>query len=55
MLDFDVPDTRTAGLAGKTDFDVREFAIETDRIPVTLDAHFGSLIRFSPNGTPGVV
>lgn len=51
----DVLDARTAGLGGKTDFEVRQFAIESDRILLTLDADFGSLIRFSPSGTPGVI
>jgi len=54
-LAVDVLDARAAGLAGKTDRDVRRFAIETDRILVTLDADFGNLIRFSPSGTPGVI
>ena len=51
----DVLDARAAGLAGKTDREVRRFAIETDRVLVTLDADFGNLIRFSPSGTPGVI
>jgi predicted nuclease of predicted toxin-antitoxin system len=54
-LAVDVLDARAAGLAGKTDREVRRFAIETDRILVTLDADFGNLIRFSPSGTPGVI
>jgi predicted nuclease of predicted toxin-antitoxin system len=54
-LAVDVLDARAAGLAGKTDREVRRFAIETDRILVTLDADFGNLIRFSPAGTPGVI
>ena len=54
-LAVDVLDARAAGLAGKTDREVRRFAIETDRILVTLDADFGNLIRFSPSGTPGVM
>jgi len=54
-LAVDVLDARTAGLAGKTDREVRRFAIETDRVLVTLDADFGNLIRFSPSGTPGVI
>ena len=54
-LEMDVLDARTAGLAGKTDFEVRKFAVETKRILVTLDADFGSLVRFSPRGTPGVI
>jgi predicted nuclease of predicted toxin-antitoxin system len=54
-LGADVLDARAAGLAGKTDREVRRFAIDTDRILVTLDADFGNLIRFSPAGTPGVI
>jgi predicted nuclease of predicted toxin-antitoxin system len=36
---------------GKQIGEVRRFAIETDRILVTLDADFGNLIRFSPSGS----
>jgi len=54
-LGIDVLDARAAGLAGKPDSEVRQFAIQSDRILVTLDADFGSLIRFSPRGTPGVI
>lgn len=54
-LGIDVLDAWDAGLAGKPDSEVRQFAIQSDRIPVTLDADFGSLIRFSPSGTPGVI
>ena len=39
----------------ETDREVRRFAIETDRILVTLGGDFGNLIRFSPSGTPGVI
>jgi uncharacterized protein (DUF433 family) len=54
-LGVDVIDARAAGLAGKTDQEMRRYAIETGRILVTLDADFGNLIRFSPTGTPGVI
>ena len=54
-LGVDVLDARAAGLAGKPDSEVRQFAIQSDRILATLDADFGSLIRFSPSGTPGVI
>jgi predicted nuclease of predicted toxin-antitoxin system len=54
-LGVDVLDARAAGLAGKPDSEVRQFAIESDRILVTLDGDFGSLVRFSPSGTPGVI
>jgi predicted nuclease of predicted toxin-antitoxin system len=54
-LGVDVLDARAAGLAGKTDEEIRRFAAETGRILVTLDADFGNLTRFSPAGTPGVI
>jgi predicted nuclease of predicted toxin-antitoxin system len=54
-LALDVLDAQDAGLAGKTDQEVRRFAVETSRVLVTLDADFGNLIRFSPANTPGVV
>jgi predicted nuclease of predicted toxin-antitoxin system len=44
-LAVDVLDARAAGLAGKTDREVRRFAIETDRVLVTLDADF---VQFDP-------
>jgi predicted nuclease of predicted toxin-antitoxin system len=37
-LAIDALDARAAGMAGKTDSEVRRFAIETDRILVTLAA-----------------
>jgi predicted nuclease of predicted toxin-antitoxin system len=39
-LDIDVLDARSVGLAGKPDSEVRQFAIQTDRVLVTLDADF---------------
>jgi predicted nuclease of predicted toxin-antitoxin system len=54
-LGIDVLDARAAGLAGKPDPEVRQFAIQSARILVTVDADLGSLIRFSPRGTPGVI
>jgi predicted nuclease of predicted toxin-antitoxin system len=54
-LAFDVLGARAAGLSGKPDREVRRYAIQHDRILVTLDADFGNLVRFSPGGTPGVI
>jgi hypothetical protein len=31
------------------------FAIESGRIPLTLDADFGNVLRFPPAATPGVL
>lgn len=44
-----------AGLAGKSDEEVRAFAIESGRVLITLDADFGNILRFPPAGTPGVI
>jgi predicted nuclease of predicted toxin-antitoxin system len=52
-LGMDVLDAWAAGLAGKADFEVRQFAIQSDRILVTLDADFGSLIPVFPDGYAG--
>ena len=54
-LAVEVLDARSAGLAGKTDQEVRLFAIESGRILVTLDADFGNLTRFSPAGTRSIL
>ena len=54
-LAVDVIDARAAGLAGKTDQEIRRYAIQTGRILVTLEADFGNLIRFSPGDAPGVI
>jgi predicted nuclease of predicted toxin-antitoxin system len=43
------------GLGGADDHTVRHYAVEHDRVLVTLDADFGNLLRFSPAGTPGVI
>jgi predicted nuclease of predicted toxin-antitoxin system len=42
-------------LSGASDEEVRRFAIEQNRVLVTLDADFANVIRFPPEGTPGVV
>jgi predicted nuclease of predicted toxin-antitoxin system len=44
-----------AGLGGAPDPEVRQFAVKTNRILVTLDADFANVIRFPPAGTPGVM
>ena len=49
-LAVDVLDARSAGLAGKTDQEIRQFAVETGRILVTLDADFENF-RYSPANT----
>ena len=54
-LALDVLGARAAGLSGEPDREVRRYAIDHDRILVTLDADFGNLVRFSPGGTPGVI
>ena len=43
------------GLNGASDPLVRSAAIQSDRVLVTLDGDFGNIIRYPPQGTPGVV
>lgn len=43
------------GLAGQPDPTVRAYAIEENRVLVTLDADFANMLRFPPAGTPGVI
>jgi predicted nuclease of predicted toxin-antitoxin system len=43
------------GLSGAPDETIRRYAVDTDRILVTLDADFANLIRFPPHETPGVM
>jgi predicted nuclease of predicted toxin-antitoxin system len=52
---FDAVSAYTVGLRGAADEEVRRFAIESDRVLVTLDADFGQIHRFPPKNTPGVV
>ena len=43
------------GLSGASDERIRQFAIENDRVLVTMDADFANIIRFPPQHTPGIV
>jgi predicted nuclease of predicted toxin-antitoxin system len=42
-------------LGGADDTAVRRFAIEHGRVLVTLDGDFSNIMRFPPDGTPGVI
>lgn len=44
-----------AGFCGKSDKEIREFAIQEDRVLITLDADFADLMRYPVTGTPGVI
>ena len=44
-----------AGLGGADDAAVRQLAVDEKRILVTLDADFGHILHFPPDGTPGVI
>jgi predicted nuclease of predicted toxin-antitoxin system len=44
-----------AGLSGASDDRVREFAIHSGRVLITLDADFANVLRFPPVGTPGII
>lgn len=54
-LGFDAQSVIDAGLGGAPDHQIREFAIQQNRILITLDADFGNLLRFPTAGTPGVI
>jgi predicted nuclease of predicted toxin-antitoxin system len=43
------------GLSGATDEQVLRFAVENDRVLVTLDADFANVIRFPPEQTLGII
>ena len=43
------------GLSGEPDQKVREFAIQENRVLVTMDADFANMLRYPPTGTPGVI
>lgn len=43
------------GLAGADDAVVRESAIESKRVLITLDGDFANVLRFPPATTPGVI
>ena len=42
-------------LAGMSDAIVREAAVASGRVLVTLDADFGNILRYPPHGTPGTI
>jgi predicted nuclease of predicted toxin-antitoxin system len=43
------------GMGGQNDAMIREYALQHDRILVTLDADFADLMRYPVAGTPGIV
>jgi predicted nuclease of predicted toxin-antitoxin system len=43
------------GLAGSSDAQVAAFAVQQDRVLITLDADFANIIRFPPDRTAGVI
>jgi predicted nuclease of predicted toxin-antitoxin system len=55
ILAFDAISVLEAGLSGAPDEVIRQFAIESSRILVTLDADFANILRFPPTGTRGVI
>ncbi len=54
-LGHDVWSVVEVGFSGATDDQVRSYAVDDDRILVTLDAEFANVISFPPANTPGVV
>ena len=52
---YDALSVAEAGLSGQPDIIVRDFAIASGRILITLDSDFGNILRFPPGDTPGVI
>lgn len=52
---FDAIGALEVGLAGATDERIRDFAVEQDRVLVTLDADFTDIRRFPLKDSPGVI
>ena len=43
------------GLGGAADSGVRDAAVESGRVLITLDGDFANMLRFPTTGTPGVI
>lgn len=43
------------GLSGQPDERIRAYAIQENRVLLTLDSDFANMLRFPPAGTPGVI
>ena len=43
------------GLSGQPDENIRAYAIQENRVLLTLDVDFANMLRFPPAGTPGVI
>ena len=52
---FDAVSVNEIGLGGAPDSQIREFAIQNNRVLVSLDGDFGNILRFPTAGTPGVI
>lgn len=55
MLGHDAVSVVESGLAGTDDATVRQAAIESRRVLITLDGDFANVLRFPPSFTPGVL
>lgn len=51
----DVYSVAEVGLSGAKDEQILQFAIENQRVLITLDADFAHILRFPPAHTPGVL
>ena len=55
ILKCDCIDAKQAGLLGKDDLSVINFAIRTNRILITLDKDFANIQRYKPGTNPGII
>ena len=55
ILKYNFVDAKQAGLSGKDDLSVINFAIKTNRILITLDRDFANILQYKPGTNPGVI
>ncbi|MBI3591485.1 MAG: DUF5615 family PIN-like protein [Candidatus Melainabacteria bacterium] len=55
ILKYSFIDIKQAGLSGKDDLTVINFAIKTGRILITLDGDFSNILKYKPGTNPGII
>ena len=55
ILRYDCIEARQAGLLGKDDLSVINFAIKSNRILITLDKDFANIYTYKPGTNPGII
>lgn len=55
ILKYDFIDARQAGISGKGDLSVINFAKRTNRILITIDRDFANILHYKPGTNPGII